>query len=397
MTRQLSKIGASVLTTLLALIVLWQFRVVGLYVLVSLTLAATIRPLFKMIMWGSIPAKAAWAFLYLSALIGFGFLLFLSGDAAIKEIQHLAASISVQDEWMLPGWLKNSTFQQELIPRLPPPSKFLEAVTGDQGQLVLPILFDFSQSIGNVVNAIFVILFLSFYWSLNQINFERLWLSLLPPNQRKQARRIWQTIEIDLGAYIRSEIIQSILAGLLLGTGYWLLGSPYSALLAITGALVWVIPVVGAPLAVILPLFLGLLTSLQLGLFTAIYTLVVLVVVQVWVEPRFFRRKWDNPILTLIILLAMADAFGVLGVIVAPPISAIFQILWNLLGNKRNITGAAAQVSDLKERHAHVLDAVKAMDGPPLPLITSSIERLARLIKKAEPVLQEVLPVISSE
>ncbi|MEI7846781.1 MAG: AI-2E family transporter, partial [Chloroflexota bacterium] len=288
-------------------------------------------------------------------------------------------------------------FQQELIPRLPPPSKFLEAVTGDQGQLVLPILFDFSQSIGNVVNAIFVILFLSFYWSLNQINFERLWLSLLPPNQRKQARRIWQTIEIDLGAYIRSEIIQSILAGLLLGTGYWLLGSPYSALLAITGALVWVIPVVGAPLAVILPLFLGLLTSLQLGLFTAIYTLVVLVVVQVWVEPRFFRRKWDNPILTLIILLAMADAFGVLGVIVAPPISAIFQILWNLLGNKRNITGAAAQVSDLKERHAHVLDAVKAMDGPPLPLITSSIERLARLIKKAEPVLQEVLPVISSE
>ncbi|MEI7847945.1 MAG: hypothetical protein WCK35_19245, partial [Chloroflexota bacterium] len=111
MTRQLSKIGASVLTTLLALIVLWQFRVVGLYVLVSLTLAATIRPLFKMIMWGSIPAKAAWAFLYLSALIGFGFLLFLSGDAAIKEIQHLAASISVQDEWMLPGWLKNSTFQ----------------------------------------------------------------------------------------------------------------------------------------------------------------------------------------------------------------------------------------------------------------------------------------------
>ncbi len=58
----------------------------------------------------------------------------------------------------------------------------------------------------------------------------------------------------------------------------------------------------------------GLLTSVQLSLFTVLYTLVVLIVLQVWVEPRLFKRKWDNPILTLVILLAMADAFGVLGI-----------------------------------------------------------------------------------
>ncbi|MCZ7672142.1 MAG: AI-2E family transporter [Chloroflexi bacterium] len=71
-----------------------------------------------------------------------------------------------------------------------------------------------------------VILFLSLYWSLDRVRFERLWLSLLPPEQRARARDIWQTIESDLGSYIRSEVAQSLLAGLLLGLGYWALGSP---------------------------------------------------------------------------------------------------------------------------------------------------------------------------
>jgi len=54
--------------------------------------------------------------------------------------------------------------------------------------------------------------------------------------------------------------------------------------------------------------------------------------------------------------------------------------------------GAAAQVSDLKERQARVWDTLKAMDEPPLPLVTSSMERLTYLIEKAEPILKATLP-----
>jgi putative permease len=211
---------------------------------------------------------------------------------------------------------------------------------------------------------------------------------LLPSDQRKQARGIWRTIELNLGAYIRSEVIQSLLAGLLLCLGYWLLGSPYPILLAMIGALAWLLPVVGAPLAVILPLLMGLLTSVQLSLFTALYTLFVLIALEVLVEPRLFRRKWDNPILTLIILLAMADAFGLLGILIAPPLSAVCQILWNLLVSHRLVSVAAVQVSDLKERQARVWDNIKAMEEPPPPLVASSMERLTQMIEKAEPLLQ---------
>jgi hypothetical protein len=48
-------------------------------------------------------------------------------------------------------------------------------------------------------------------------------------------------------------------------------------------------------------------------------------------------------------------------------------------------------VSDLKDRQARVRVAIEEMDGLPPPLVVSSMERLAGLLEKAEPILQTVL------
>ena len=279
--------------------------------------------------------RVAWILLYLVVLGSVGFLLFLTSEAAINDIQQLAHTVSAQDAWTLPVWLEGSSFRQALVLRLPPPSKLFEAVTGDQGQLVLPAILGFTQGMGGVVSGAIVILFLSLYWSINQILFERLWLSLLPSGQRKQARDIWRTIESDVGAYVRSQGVQSLLAGLLLGLGYWLLGSPYPALLALTGALASLIPMVGIVVAVFPVLLVGLLTGVQLTLLTVLYTLVVMIALSVWAKPRLFNRRWNNPILTVTLLIAMADAFGFVGIIIAPLLSIVCQILWSRLVSHR--------------------------------------------------------------
>jgi len=397
MTKQLVVFGTAVMTTLLALVVLWQFRIVVVYVMISLALAATVRPFVKGWSERGFVTRLALILLYLVVLGTFSFLIFLVGRFAIADIQQLAQTLSVQGTWRLPPWLEGSSFQQALVARLPTPDMLFEAVTGEQGQLVLPAVLGFTQGIGGLVSGVFVVLFLSLYWSINQIHFERLWLSLLPSELRKHARDIWRTIEHDLGVYIRSEVVQSLLAALVLGLGYWLLGFRYPTLLALIGALALLIPVVGAILIMILPLLMGLLTSVQLGLITALYTLVVVIALQVWVEPRLFKRQWHNPILTLVILLAMADAFGLLGLIVAPPLSAVCQVLWNLLVSNRLGAGAATQVSDLNERHAHLLAAIEEMDELPPPLVLSSMTRLTDLLKKAEPILQATVPAKPSE
>lgn len=82
--------------------------------------------------------------------------------------------------------------------------------------------------------------------------------------------------------------------------------------------------------------------------------------------------------------MALADAYGILGIIVAPPVSIACQILWDHLINHR--AEAVTQIVTLKERQLQVWHTIRAMESPP-PLAVSSIERLTRLLENAAPLL----------
>ncbi|MBK8986618.1 MAG: AI-2E family transporter [Chloroflexi bacterium] len=375
------------MTTILALLLLWQFRLVVVYVLLSLALAAAARPLFKRPAGQPLVARLGLILLYLITLGGFLFLLAVSGGAAVRDIQELAQQVSVQDSWRQPVWLPGRSLQDLLDTRLPQPSQLLDALIGEQGESVLPAVLGFTQSVFSLLSGALVVLFMSIYWGMDQNHFERLWLSLLPPGQRSQVRDIWQTMEADLGIYIRRQAGQAFLAGLLLALGYWLLGSPYPALLALSGAVALLMPIVGPFLALVPPLLLGLLSGVELSLLTAVYTLIVITALKWLLESRLPLRAQVNPILTIVILLALADAYGLLGILFAPPLSAACHILWSRLVSFRAVSGATLQVSDLKERQAEVWRAIQVLDEAPSPLITSSMDKLAALIEKAEPVL----------
>lgn len=391
MSKNLIRIGVAVLTTLLAILVLWQFRTIVAYVLVSLMLAATIRPLFSRLAGRSLIRRMVWIFAYIILLGGSGFLLFLVVKASTVEIQEFAKTVTVQDQWVLPLW-SGSSVQQVILTSLPSPSVLFQAIIGNEGELVGPALLGVAQGIGGLAGAMAIILILSIYWGFNQVHFERLWLSILPSDQRKRARGVWRTIEPDIGSYIRGQLLQSLAAGLLLGLGYWLIGSPYPAMLALLGALLCLIPVVGAVLAILAPLLVGLFTSIQLGLFTALYALFAMIAIMIWLKPKLLNRRWNNPILTVIFLIALADTFGIFGIILAPPLSVVCQILWYRLVSHRSVSGAAAKISDLKERLDLLRETVNTMEEPHPPLVTSSLARITALISDAEPVLasQEV-------
>lgn len=388
MTKRILIVAAAIMTTLLALAALWQFRIVLVYVLISLVLAATFRPIAESESRRNIRTRVLLSLQYVVGLAVTLSLLFIVGRFLVSDFQQITEKIALQNVWVVPPWLQGGFFEQALLRWLPTPDKLFTAFTS-QRQLMLSTVLGITQGLGGFLSAFLVIFFLSVYWSINQNHFERLWLSLLPAAHRRHARYIWRTIEHDIGAYTRSEIVQSILAVILLGVGYWLLGSPIPTLLAVTGAIAWLVPVMGGGLAVILPFLLGLLTSTQVSLLTVLYTWAVLLALQLWVEPRLFKLRWDNPVLTFVILLAMADAFGLVGIIAAPPISAICQILWRFLVSDRLTSDPTVQVKDVRERYVRLQKAIARMEGPPPPIIASSMERLTELMERAEPILVE--------
>ena len=111
--------------------------------------------------------------------------------------------------------------------------------------------------------------------------------------------------------------------------------------------------------------------------------------IKLWLKPRLYHGKRQNPILTILLLVALADAFGLLGMIAAPPLAATIQILWDLWVAERASTGAVNQVVNLKERQTRLSEQIRAMDQPP-PILTSSLERLNTLIERSEPLLDEL-------
>jgi putative permease len=95
----------------------------------------------------------------------------------------------------------------------------------------------------------------------------------------------------------------------------------YPTIQAIAGALAWLIPVVGVIFA-ILPAVLGAIgAGVTMTIVSVIYTILVLLLLEFVVQPRLFRRRLYNPILVIVMLVPLADGFGLLGLLAAPPLA----------------------------------------------------------------------------
>jgi predicted PurR-regulated permease PerM len=150
MIKNLVRICVSILTTLLALVALWQFRIVVIFVLISLMLAASIKPLFTRLVGRRLFVRIVWILIYILVAMGLIFALLFTIQASAIELHNLAQSASVQDEWRLPLWLSDS-LQQTILSWLPLPSVLFQTIIGPEGELVLPALLGIAQSIGEIV------------------------------------------------------------------------------------------------------------------------------------------------------------------------------------------------------------------------------------------------------
>ena len=95
MTKHLVRFGAAVMTTLLALVMLWQFRTVAVYLVASFALAIAVRPVVKHWARQGLALRVALILLYLVVLGGIGFFLFLAGRSALNEIQQMTSAAAI--------------------------------------------------------------------------------------------------------------------------------------------------------------------------------------------------------------------------------------------------------------------------------------------------------------
>lgn len=381
---------AIVLATLAGLYVLWEMRKAVVLFLLSLGVAAALRPVVRFLTHRGLPQWLAITAAYFVALGIPAILLLSASQPLIAQTRSAADDVARAYDHIKDDWIKKSAWRQAVVARLPPPEQLYQALVGESGAgLASALLGGAFSALGAAVDFVLMI-FLSIYWSIDRVHFERLWLSLLPARERAQTRELWRTIEAKVGDYARSEAIQAVAAGLVLWLGYAAIGQPYPTLLALIGAMVWLIPWVGAAISLAAVLLLSLPTLIVDGgasfitvtLPAACFTVAVLLVLELAIEPRLFNRRSYNALVTAIIAIGMAEIWGVLGLLLGPPVSAIMQIAaWQWINRPSNAESAPAPVATeaFEQRYATILDAIRRAESPRPELLTF-VERLENLV-----------------
>jgi len=378
--RQLAVATALVIATLAALAVLWELRGAVLIFFLSLGTSAALRPAIdKLHSWGW-PKSLALGVVYLSLIVGFVGLSIALVFPLAADVQQLGHDFKAAYESVNKTWPQGNALERAVAQRLPAWND-LQSAGWRLGAVAASDVADAAPAgekadtqpaearwanrafytllgatwgfFGTILNVLIIVV-LSLYWSIDRVHFERLWLSLLDVGRRQRARETWRAIEHATGAYLQREVIQSLSAGLLLGLGFWLFQEPYPVLSAAVGALAWLIPWIGAPLAMVSVMSIWLPRFFLAGgqgatitlLAAAIYTLLVLMLLEWLVEPRLFRRKRYNPILLVLVAVGMVDWLGFFGLLMAPPIAAAVQILGSqYLAHRATLLNPASEVS----------------------------------------------------
>lgn len=343
-----------VVITLIILLLLWQFSIAILLFFLSLAVAASLRPLISTITGRNVPKRLALGIVYFLLVAALASSIWMVGPPLLDELQRATDDFVLGYDRLKAEWPQSgSLFQQTLAEQLPPSTDFYQALTSDSGVPVLTGIVSMAQNFFSILGQIAIVLVLSLYWSADQFRFERLALSLLPEEHHPRALHVWRSVENGVGEYLRSELVQSALAGLLLWLGYSVLGIRYPILLALWGAVVRLIPWFGALIAVFPALVIGAGMSSTIGALATIYTVCILLTLSLIIEPRFFPRYKYSSLLIVLFVIALAEAFGFIGVVLAPPLAVALQITFQHLysfATPAFSTEVSEQVGEIRKR-----------------------------------------------
>ena len=390
--RRAAGAAAVVFGTLALVYLVWVFRQAVILFVFSLAVAAAARPVVEWLALRGWRRSFALLFVYAVFLGGLGAILWAFGSSLLVELQQLADTLARDYDRIWAEWPTGTEVQQNIVRQLPAPADLYESFSPERQNSAMQGLMGVTIGSATFIGQLVTIIILSIYWSIDQVHFERLWLSLLPVESRARSRDVWRYIERDFGSYVRSEVLQSILVALLLGLGLWAMGVRYPTLLAIFGALAWLIPWLGGVLAV-LPIVLAALSGgVMLAVFASLFTVAVLVLMEFFIEPRFIRRRRFSPLLTILLIIALVEPFGLLGFLVAPPLAAALELVfrYNLQARTTPVSVETAErLASLRERMAQMRQTIDAQEEPLEPQMANLLARLDGLIDRSEEALKK--------
>ncbi len=177
---------------------------------------------------------------------------------------------------------------------------------------------------GRTAFYVFVTLVLAFFLSVEPgvvLDGAARWV---PAKHQKRVWRIARSIHANIGAWARGQLAIALVFGALMGVGLKLIGVPYAPSLGVIAGILEVVPYVGGFITVIL----AVLSAATVGV-PQVIAVIVLYVVLVNMEshvlaPLLYGKALGlPPVAILLALLAGVELLGILGALLAIPLTVI--------------------------------------------------------------------------
>jgi predicted PurR-regulated permease PerM len=390
MNMQLVALRATVVLGIILLaLALWQMREAAQLLAVAIAISAGLAPLVTRLSARGMPRHRAAALVFGGALLALGalavgFTVLLTADMG-QLLENLPLWYVLAKDWMeAQGGLIG-----ELAARLPSSSELTSAALGGDEEAIGGLLLGLSLRAMTLAALFLGAAALGFYWLVDEQRIARLWLSLLPLDARTRVRAIAAAIYREVGIYVRGVAVLALLTTAALLLIYRLAGVPGAAALALLGGLAQVVPLLGPALAV-LP---GSLIALAKGELVAVTvlgaSLAALTAIRVGLGSRLLQRGIGvNPVLVVVVIMALAELGGVPLILLAPPLAAAIQAATRALvstGRDEAAHTKTTRVAELEQRLEAVAAAAEA--NPDDRGLQSLVERARALLTEARQAL----------
>jgi len=172
------------------------------------------------------------------------------------------------------------------------------------------------------------VLFLAFYLLLDWENIKTRFMEILGVRSRVRFQQIVEEMEHLLGGWMRGELFLMFVVGAMVYLGLFALGVDYVLPLSVIAGLLEAVPIIGPIISAVPAMLVGFNTSFWMGIWVVgLFTIVQQLENSLIVPNVMGRAVGFSPLLTLLVLFIGGQVFGVVGAVLAIPMTLFLSIL----------------------------------------------------------------------
>jgi len=176
---------------------------------------------------------------------------------------------------------------------------------------------------------------LAFYLLKDFDQIKEWFLKLIPAVGRKDIINLGQQMDKILKSFLRGHLFVALLVGGLTALGLSIIGMEFALVLGLIAGVFNIIPYFGPLFGIIPAVSLALLQSKKMALYVFIIMFIIQQVEGNIISPKILGKSTGlHPLVIILALLAGGHLFGIVGMIIAVPLTGILKVLFGFIIKK---------------------------------------------------------------